>query len=110
MADEKKAPKQNQLNIELPEEIAEGIYSNLAIIAHSNSEFVIDFVRIVPNAPKAKVKSRVILTPQHAKRLLAALADNVQKFEKQYGPIGDVSGGNKGPNFPPMSFTPTAQA
>lgn len=111
MADEKKAPKkQNQLNIELPEEIAEGIYSNLAIIAHSNSEFVVDFVRIVPNTPKAKVKSRVILTPQHAKRLLAALADNVQKFEKQFGPIGEPNGGNKGPNFPPMSFTPTAQA
>ena len=110
MADEKNAPKQNQLNIELPEDIAEGVYSNLAIISHSNSEFVVDFVRIVPNAPKAKVKSRVILTPQHAKRLLSALADNVQKFEKQFGPIGEVNGGNKGPNFPPMSFTPTAQA
>ena len=110
MADEKKAPKQNQLNIELPEDIAEGVYSNLAIIAHSNSEFVIDFVRIVPNAPKAKVKSRVILTPQHAKRLLAALADNVKKFEKQFGPIGEDRSGDKGPNFPPMSFTPTAQA
>ena len=110
MADEKKAPKQNQLNIELPEEIAEGIYSNLAIIGHSNSEFVLDFVRIVPNAPKAKVKSRIILTPQHAKRLLTALADNVKKFEAQYGPIGEPAGGNKGPQFPPMSFTPTAQA
>ncbi|MEM9526015.1 MAG: DUF3467 domain-containing protein [Bacteroidota bacterium] len=109
MAEEKKKP-QNQLNIELPEDIAEGIYSNLAIIAHSNSEFVVDFVRIVPNAPKAKVKSRVILTPQHAKRLLAALADNVRKFEKQFGPIGEAKGGNEGPQFPPMSFTPTAQA
>ncbi len=110
MAEEKKAP-QNQLNIELPEDIAEGIYSNLAIIAHSNTEFVVDFVRIVPNAPKAKVKSRVILTPQHAKRLLSALADNVQKFEKQFGPIpSSGKGGNNGPNFPPMSFTPTAQA
>lgn len=109
MAEEKKKP-QNQLNIELPEDIAEGIYSNLAIIAHSNSEFVVDFVRIVPNAPKAKVKSRVILTPQHAKRLLAALADNVRKFEKQFGPIGETTGGNEGPQFPPMSFTPTAQA
>ncbi|WP_020567232.1 DUF3467 domain-containing protein [Neolewinella persica] len=111
MADEKKKPQGNQLNIELPEDIAEGIYSNLAIIAHSNSEFVVDFVRIVPNAPKAKVKSRVILTPQHAKRLLSALADNIKKYEKQFGPIGEpAGGGNNGPNFPPMSFTPTAQA
>ena len=109
MAEEKK--NQNQLNIELPEDIAEGVYSNLAVISHSNSEFVVDFVRIVPNAPKARVKSRVILTPQHAKRLLAALADNVQKYEKQYGPIREAGGGgNQGPQFPPMSFTPTAQA
>ncbi|MFK8161735.1 MAG: DUF3467 domain-containing protein [Lewinella sp.] len=111
MADEKKKAQGNQLNIELPEDIAEGVYSNLAIIAHSNSEFVVDFVRIVPNAPKAKVKSRVILTPQHAKRLLTALADNIQKYEKQFGAIGEPTGGsNNGPNFPPMSFTPTAQA
>ncbi|MEL6140394.1 MAG: DUF3467 domain-containing protein [Bacteroidota bacterium] len=113
MADEKKKAPQggNQLNIELSEEVAEGVYSNLAIIAHSNGEFIMDFVRIVPNSPKAKVKSRVIVTPQHAKRLLRALADNVQKFEKQYGPIQEPkSGGDKGPQFPPMSFTPTAQA
>jgi len=110
MADDNKA-QQNQLNIDLPEDIAEGVYSNLAIIAHSNSEFVIDFVRIIPNAPKAKVKSRVILTPEHAKRLLSALADNISKYEKQFGPIDpNRGGGNKGPNFPPMSFTPTAQA
>lgn len=112
MADEAKKPQGNQLNIDLPEDIAEGVYSNLAIIAHSNSEFVVDFVRIVPNAPKAKVKSRVILTPAHAKRLVAALSDNIRKYEKQFGPISEPgnSGGNKGPNFPPMSFTPTAQA
>ncbi len=112
MADENKKPQGNKLNIDLPEDIAEGVYSNLAIIAHSNSEFVVDFVRIVPNAPKAKVKSRVILTPEHAKRLVAALADNIQKYEKQFGPIGNPGGntGNKGPQFPPMSFTPTAQA
>ncbi len=73
MADEKKKNQANKLNIDLPEDIAEGIYSNLAIIAHSNSEFVVDFVRIVPNAPKAKVKSRIILTPEHAKRLAACL-------------------------------------
>ena len=110
MADEKKKKPQNQLNIDLPEDIAEGVYSNLAIITHSSSEFVVDFVRIVPNAPKAKVKSRVILTPEHAKRLLAALADNVQKYERQFGVINTNSGSNNGPNFPPTSFTPTAQA
>ncbi|NJC26354.1 DUF3467 domain-containing protein [Neolewinella antarctica] len=109
MADEKKP--QNQLNIDLPEDIAEGVYSNLAIIAHSNSEFIVDFVRIIPNTPKAKVKSRVILTPEHAKRLLNALADNIAKYEKQFGTIDTArGGGNNGPNFPPMSFTPTAQA
>jgi hypothetical protein len=107
MAEDKK--NQNQLSIDLPEDIAEGVYSNLAIITHSSSEFVVDFVRIVPNAPKAKVKSRVILTPEHAKRLLAALADNVQKYERQFGTINN-SGNNNGPQFPPTTFTPTAQA
>ena len=105
MAENKK--KQNQLNIELPEEVAEGIYSNLAIISHSHSEFVLDFIRLVPNVPKAKVKSRVILTPQHAKRLLSALVDNVKKFEAQFGPINEP----EQPPFPPMNFnTPKAQA
>ena len=108
MSDQKKPPvPQNQLNIELPEDIAEGTYSNLAIISHSNSEFVIDFIRLVPNVPKAKVKARIILTPQHAKRLLRALADNVSKFEHQFGPIDEP----EQPPFPPMSFTtPKAQA
>jgi len=64
-----------QINVELPEEIAEGVYSNLAMIAHSNSEFVIDFIRLMPGVPKAKVKSRIIVTPDHAKRLLAALKE-----------------------------------
>ena len=106
MAEEHKK-KGNQLNIELPEEVAEGIYSNLAIISHSQTEFVVDFVRLVPNVPKAKVKSRIILTPTHAKRLLKALADNVRKFENQHGPIKD----KETPSMPPMSFnTPTAQA
>ena len=74
MADEKKQnPPQNQINIELTEEVAEGVYSNLAMIAHSNSEFVIDFIRLMPGVPKAKVKSRIVITPEHAKRLLAAL-------------------------------------
>ena len=78
---------ENQLNIELSEEIAEGIYSNLAIITHSNSEFVLDFIRIMPGVPKARVKSRIILTPEHAKRLLTALHDNVEKFEAVNGRI-----------------------
>ncbi len=104
MADKKE--KQNQLNIELPEEIAEGIYSNLAIISHSNSEFVVDFIRMMPNVPKAKVKSRIVLTPQHAKRLLKALADNVNKFEAQFGTIAE--GGQ--PNYPMMNFNTKAQA
>lgn len=98
---------QNQLNIELPEEVAEGTYANLAIISHSHSEFVVDFIRLVPNVPKAKVKSRIILTPQHAKRLLKALADNVKKFENQFGKIDEPDQ----PPFPPMNFnTPKAQA
>ena len=69
---------ENQLNIELNEEVGEGIYSNLAIITHSHSEFVLDFIRVMPNMPKAKVKSRVILTPHHAKRLLNALKSFLQ--------------------------------
>ncbi|WP_448702953.1 DUF3467 domain-containing protein [Mucilaginibacter sp. AW1-3] len=77
----------NQINIELAEEVAEGIYSNLAIITHSNSEFVVDFIRIMPGVPKARVKSRIILTPEHAKRLLNALNDNVEKFEAANGRI-----------------------
>lgn len=71
---------QNQINIELSEDIADGIYSNLAIISHSHSEFVLDFVRLMPNVPKAKVKARIVLTPQHAKRLLKALHDNLNKY------------------------------
>ena len=78
---------QNQLNIELSPEVAEGIYSNLAIISHSTSEFVVDFIRLMPGTPKANVKSRIILTPEHAKRLLFALQDNISKFEAQYGKI-----------------------
>ena len=78
-------PNQNQINIELKEEVAQGIYSNLAIISHSSSEFVLDFVRIMPGIPKAEVKTRVILTPEHAKRLLLALGDNISKYEANHG-------------------------
>ena len=77
----------NQIQIELTEEIAQGTYSNLAIISHSSSEFVIDFVRIVPGIPKAKVKSRIILTPEHAKRLLRSLQENIVRYESNVGKI-----------------------
>ena len=78
-------PPQGQLNIELSEEIADGMYSNLAIITHSNSEFVIDFIKVMPGTPKAKVKSRILLTPQHAKRLMKAMNDNLAKYEQLHG-------------------------
>ena len=105
MADPKKTQK--KLNIELPEEVAEGTYANLAIISHSNSEFVVDFIRLVPNLPKAKVKSRIILTPHHAKRMMRALADNIKKYEAQFGVIDEPDN----PMLPPMNFnTPKAQA
>ncbi|TAE16108.1 MAG: DUF3467 domain-containing protein [Bacteroidetes bacterium] len=80
----------NQLNIEISEEIAEGTYANLAIITHSQAEFVVDFVNVMPGVPKSKVKSRIVLSPMHAKRLLNALADNIGKFEDVNGPINDI--------------------
>ncbi len=80
----------NQLNIEISEEVAEGSYANLAIITHSHAEFVVDFVNVMPGTPKSKVKSRIILTPQHAKRLMKALIDNVEKFEASNGVIKDL--------------------
>lgn len=104
MADQK---IENQLNIELSEEVAEGHYSNLAIITHSQSEFIVDFVKLMPGVPKAKVKARIILTPQHAKRLLRALQDNVQKFEGMHGTIKE----GEFDNMPPFGLGgPTAQA
>ncbi len=99
----------NQINIELDEEVAQGTYSNLAVITHSNTEFVIDFVRIVPGTPKAKVKSRIILTPEHAKRLMFALQDNLNKFEATHGKIKDIHPGG-GNMMPPMNFGPKGQA
>lgn len=79
--------QENQIEIELTEDVAQGTYSNLAVISHSSSEFVLDFIRVVPGVPKAKVKSRIILTPDHAKRLLSALQDNIEKFEKMNGTV-----------------------
>ncbi len=99
MAKKQESPE-NQINIELSEEMAEGVYANLAMIAHSNSEFVIDFIRLMPGVPKAKVKSRVILTPEHAKRLLQALEDNISKYEKNFG---DIRENSEGVPFP-MNF------
>lgn len=99
----------NQINIELNEEIAQGVYSNLAVITHSSSEFVVDFVRVMPGIPKAQVKSRIILTPEHAKRLLLALQDNLKKFESVHGAIKNVK--SAGSPVIPMNFGgPTAQA
>ncbi|OYQ47185.1 MULTISPECIES: DUF3467 domain-containing protein [Flavobacterium] len=97
--------KEQQINIELDEATAEGIYSNLAIINHSHSEFVVDFVTLMPGVPKAKVKSRIVLTPQHAKRLVAALAENIQRFEATHGAIKDT-----GHPQIPLNFGPTGQA
>jgi Protein of unknown function (DUF3467) len=82
---------QNQLNIELPEEVAGGIYSNLSIITHSPTEFVLDFIQLMPGVPKGKVKSRVIIAPENAKKLLKAMADNVAKYEATHGPIKEHS-------------------
>ncbi len=76
-----------EINIELSEEMAQGTYANLAVISHSPSEFVLDFVRVMPGLSKAQVKSRIILTPEHAQRLLNALQDNIQKFEAANGAI-----------------------
>ncbi len=90
-------PQGQQLNIELTEDVAEGIYANLAVIAHSPSEFVIDFVNVMPGMPKARVRSRIVMTPEHAKRLLAALSDNIQRYENSFGEIrgGTPEGGNE---------------
>ncbi|OYT14261.1 MAG: hypothetical protein B6I19_00775 [Bacteroidetes bacterium 4572_114] len=99
-------PQKNKLNIELSDEVAEGTYSNLAIITHSRSEFVVDFIKMLPGIPKAKVKSRIILTPQHAKRLVKALQENIKKFETMHGNI-------KGSDMDQIPFSlggPTAQA
>ena len=98
---------ENKLNIELTDEIAEGIYSNLAIISHSNTEFIIDFLKIMPGMPKAKVKSRILLTPQHAKRLMKALEENMQKFEQVHGKVSDTTGNQFNV---PFGGGPTGQA
>ena len=99
-----------QLQIELKEEVAQGTYANLAIITHSSSEFIVDFVRVMPGLPKAGVQSRIVLTPEHAKRLMFALQENVMKYERNFGPIrmpengNGVNGGPDGKTFiPPLN-------
>jgi len=99
---------ENQLNIELSEDMAEGVYANLAMIAHSQSEFVIDFIRIMPGVPKAKVKARVILTPDHAQRLLAALRDNIGKYEASFGSLRELGDDSFG--FPMNYSGPVGEA
>ncbi len=79
--------KQQGLQLELPQEVAQGEYANFAIITHSSSDFIVDFARVLPGVPKAQVKSRVILAPEHAKRLLAALQENIMRYEKEFGTI-----------------------
>jgi hypothetical protein len=103
---EEQEQNNNQLNIELTEDIAEGIYSNLAIITHSHTEFVVDFIRVMPGVPKAKVKSRIVLTPEHAKRLMKAFQDNIAKYEAMNGKIDT----HEEPPFPMNFGGPTAQA
>lgn len=102
MSDEQK----KGLNIEINNEVAGGIYSNLAMINHSNTEFVVDFIQMMPGMPKGQVKSRIILTPQHAKRFISALQDNLQKYERQFGEIKD-----EGPSHNmPTNFGPIGEA
>ncbi len=105
--EEQNKQEEQQINIELTDEMAEGIYSNLAVITHSNAEFIADFINVMPGVPKAKVKSRIILTPQHAKRLMKALSDNIKKYEAVNGPIKEQDP----PTNVPLNFGgPTAQA
>ncbi len=86
-----------EIEFAITDEVAEGIYSNLAVISHSPTEFVVDFISIMPGKNKGKVKSRIILTPQHAKRLLAALDENIKRYESNVGHISEYS-------VPPVNF------
>ncbi|MFA5620475.1 MAG: DUF3467 domain-containing protein [Weeksellaceae bacterium] len=99
------AEQKKNIDIEINDQLASGVYSNLAVINHSPTEFVVDFIQMMPGVPKAKVKSRIILTPQHAKRLVHALSENVSRYEQQFGEIKD----NQGPAMP-MNFGPIGEA
>jgi len=100
-----KSNKEKQINISIDENLTDGTYSNLAVINHSNSEFIVDFISIMPASPKAKVKARIILTPEHAKRFNKALSENIKKFEKINGEIRS----NDPPSIP-LNFGPAAEA
>jgi len=97
--------KKSQINLEIKPEIARGNYSNLAIITHSHSEFIIDFAEMLPGLPKPEICSRIIMTPEHARRLMNALADNVGKYESQFGPI-DMGQPSQGATFNMADFNP----
>ena len=99
MENNEKNKQQGQLQLELPQEVAQGEYANFAIISHSSSDFVIDFARVLPGVPKAPVKSRIILAHEHAKRLLGALQENIMRYEREFGPI-------KIPNQEPRTISP----
>ena len=97
--------KENNINIELDESIAQGLYSNLVIVNHSPTEFVLDFISVMPGAPKAKVKSRIILTPDHTKKIINALGENLNKYEKSFGKIKNYQ-----KEVIPISFGPKGEA
>lgn len=99
MDNNEKKVQQNQLELELPQDVAQGEYANFAIITHSSSDFVLDFARVLPGMPKAQVKSRVILAPEHAKRLLGALQENIMRYEREFGQI-------QIPNKEPRTISP----
>ena len=97
--------KENNINIELDESIAQGLYSNLVIVNHSPTEFVLDFINVMPGAPKAKVRSRIILTPEHTKKFINALGENLNKYEKSFGKIKNFQ-----KEVIPISFGPIGEA
>ena len=97
--------KENNINIELDESIAQGLYSNLVIVNHSPTEFVLDFINVMPGAPKAKVRARIILTPDHTKKFINALGENLNKYEKSFGKIKNFQ-----KEVVPISFGPKGEA
>lgn len=97
--------KKQNIDIEINDQVADGIYSNLAVINHSPTEFVVDFIQMMPGVPKARVKSRIILTPQHAKRLVNALAENVRRYEAQFGDVKEQQS-----TAMPFNFGPPGEA
>lgn len=94
-------PNEQKVNIELPEDVADGAYANFVVITHSHAEFILDFTRVVPGTPKARVQSRVIMAPQNARALLSALEHNIQRYEQQHGEI-PMPGENESPG--PFGF------